>query len=101
MDKTAFKPETRYTVTLRDEQGRLRPANIYVYRAYDAFMVVRFTASDGLLHKLAYEDVVKLVKETPVDADHIYHTPAALLDESTWRERKVMEHYATAPGLGK
>lgn len=101
MDKNSFQPERRYTITLRDDQGRQRPANIFVYRTYEAFMVVRFVGGDGLLRKLRYESVERIVKEWAPDPDHVFNTPAALLDENTWRDREVMQHYATSPGLGK
>ncbi|MHB1939048.1 MAG: hypothetical protein ACYCOR_21135, partial [Acidobacteriaceae bacterium] len=66
MTKDDFKPHTRYTVTLRDTNGQLRPANLYVYRTYDQFMIVRRTDQDGLLCKIGYADVIKKVKEQPV-----------------------------------
>ena len=54
MDKTHFAPDTRYTLTLRGADGKARPANLYVYRVYDAFMVARATSGDGLLRKVPY-----------------------------------------------
>lgn len=101
MDKTAFKQDARYTVTWRDPEGRLRPANFYVFRVYDKFMIARETSGEGLLRKIAYEDVLKIAQEQAVDADHRYAIPAAVLDEKNWRERTVMERYSSSPGLGK
>jgi hypothetical protein len=101
MDRSAFKPDTRYTVALRDVAGRERPANLYVYRAYDKFMIARSSGNDGLLRKIAYESVLRVVQERPVDPALRYHTPAALLDEKFWAGREVLEHYANSPALGK
>ena len=101
MDKSSFKPDTRYTLTLRDPQGKPRPANLYVYRVYDQFMVARSTSGDGLVCKIAYADVERVVDETPVPPAERYFLPAAMLDEKNWRDRSVMQHYASAPGRGK
>lgn len=101
MDKAAFKADTRYTLTWRDEAGRERPLNVYVYRVYDKFMIVRQTSGPGLVRKIALDDVIKIVKETPVAPQARYFLPAAVLDEKNWRDRAVMQHYASAPGLGK
>jgi hypothetical protein len=99
--KEAFKPDTRYTLTWKAENGRERPLNIYVYRVYDNFMVARETSGPGLVRKIAYADVVRIVHEQPVAPAARYFLPAAVLDEKNWRDRAVMQHYASAPGLGK
>jgi hypothetical protein len=57
MDKTCFKPDTRYTLALRDAQGKARPANAYVYRVHEKFMVARSTSGDGLVRKVSYADI--------------------------------------------
>lgn len=101
MDKSPFKPDTRYVLTLKDERGTPRPANLYVYRIYDKFMVARSTSGDGLVRKVRYEDVVAIVEEKPVAPAERYFLPAAMLDEKNWRERDTMQHYASAPGRGK
>lgn len=101
VDKSAFKEDTRYTITWREPGGKLRPANIYVFRLYGNFMVARMTQGDGLLRKIAYEDVAKIVREKPVDKNERYFVPAAMLEESAWRDVSVMEHYSTSPRLGK
>lgn len=101
MDKSHFTPDTRYTLALRDERGKPRPANLYVYRVYDQFMVARATSGDGLLRKIAYADVERIVDATPVPAAERYFLPAAVLDEKSWRDRSVMQHYASSPGRGK
>jgi hypothetical protein len=101
MDKQAFKADTRYTLTWKDGNGRERPLNVYVYRVYDNFMVVRETSGPGLVRKIAYGDVVRIVHEAPVEPAARYFLPAAVLDEKSWRDRAVMQHYASAQGLGK
>jgi hypothetical protein len=101
MDKAAFKADTRYTLTWKDPAGRERPLNVYVYRVYEKFMVVRETSGAGLVRKIAYDEVVKIVKESAVASEAKYFLPAAVLDEKNWRDRAVMQHYASAPGLGK
>lgn len=101
VDKSAFKQDTRYTVTWRDPGGKLRPANFYVFRVYDKFMIARDLSGEGLLRKIAYEDVIKIAQGQAVDLDHRYAIPAAVLDEKNWRERTLMERYSSSPGLGK
>jgi hypothetical protein len=101
VDKTAFKPDTRYTLTLRDAGGKPRPANVYVYRVYDKFLIARATSGDGLVRKIGYDEVERIVAEQPVAPEERYFLPAAVLDEKNWRDRAVMQHYASAPGRGK
>jgi hypothetical protein len=100
VDKTQFQPHTQYTVTLRTPAGMPRPATIYVFRAYDPFLVVR-ESSDGKLHKLAYEDVLLVVDGREITPQHRYHVPAVLLEEKFWKGRTAVEHYASSPGSGK
>jgi hypothetical protein len=101
MDKSSFKPDTRYVLTLKDVRGTPRPANLYVYRVYDQFMIARSTSGDGLVRKVKYEDVLSIVEERAVASAERYFLPAAILDEKTWRDRDSMQHYASAPGRGK
>ena len=102
MDKSNFKEDTRYTVTWRDPAtGRLRPAHLYVFRTYEKFMIARETSGAGLLRKIPYEDVVRIVREIPVDKAQRYMVPAAVLEEKLWRDRSAMERYSTSPALGK
>ncbi len=101
MDKSQCKEHARYMVTLRDEKGRLRPENFYVYRCYDDFMVVRFLDQDAFVHKLKYDDVVKVVKVTDVPPEKRYLLPEALLAKDNWKDKEVLHIYATSPGLGK
>lgn len=101
MQKSDFKPDTRYTLTLRDAGGKPRPANVYVYRVYDEFMIARAAGGDGLVRKLAYDAVERIVDESPVAPEDRYLLPAAVLDEKSWRNRESMQHYASSPGRGK
>ncbi len=101
MKKEDFAPHTRYAVTWRDPQGKLRPANIYPYRLYDRFMVARMTDQSGMLRKFAYEDIVKIVKITPVTKENQFYIPDAVLSESTWANRTSMERYSSSPHMGK
>ncbi len=101
MDKADFQPDTRYTITWRAPDGKLRPANIYVYRCYDNFMIARMTDKAGLLHKIPYEDVIKIVRTHPVDKQNAYYIPPQVLEEKLWKDRSVMERYSTSPHMGK
>jgi hypothetical protein len=101
LEKKDFSPDTRYTVTLREENDRLRPANIYVYRLYADFMVARMTDHDGLLRKIAYADIVRIVRAVPVAEGERFYIPDAVLAEKEWRDRTVMERYSSGPGIGK
>lgn len=101
MDKNDFKPDTRYTITWQSPDGRVQPANIYVYRVFDTFVVARLTGADGLLRKITYPEILKIVAAKEIEPNHRYSIPAPLLDEKTWRDRVVMEHYSSSPGFGK
>jgi hypothetical protein len=101
MDKSNFSADTRYTLAMRDPSGKTRPANLYVYRVYDQFMVARSTSGDGLLRKIAYSDVEKVVDQKPVDPKERYGLPAALLDEKNWRDKSEMQVYASSAARGK
>ena len=101
MDRQAFKPDTRYTLACRDAQGRVRPLNVYVYRVYEKFMVARESGATGLVRKISYDEVERIVKESEVAPEARYFLPAGVLDEKSWRDRSVMQHHASAPGRGK
>lgn len=101
MEKKDFSPDTRYTITLRDASGRLRPANIYVFRLYDDFMIARATDKDGLLRKIKYMDVTKIVKTIQVPKESRFSVADAILAEKAWVERTQMERYSSSPGAGK
>ena len=101
MDKNDFKPDTRYTITWRSPDGKVQPANIYVHRAHDHFLVVRLTGADAVLRKITYPEVLKIVAAKAVDPNDRSSLPAALLEEKTWRDRVVMQHYSSSPQHGK
>ncbi len=101
MDKQDFKPDTRYTLACRDAQGRVRPLNVYVYRVYDKFMVARDAGASGLVRKIGYDEVERIVRATEVAPAARFFLPAGVLDEKSWGDRSVMQHYASAPGRGK
>lgn len=101
MDKSSFRPHTRYTLTWQDAEGKLRPINIYVYQLYDKFMIARMTEKDGLLYKIAYDDIIKIVHERAVEKEDQFYIPAAVLDEKAWQDRSVMQRYSTSPAAGK
>jgi hypothetical protein len=101
MERQAFKPDTRYALACKDAQGRVRPLNVYVYRLYDKFMVARDTGAAGLVRRIDYSDVERIVRETEVAPADRFFLPAGVLEEASWRDRSVMQHYASAPGRGK
>jgi hypothetical protein len=101
MTKDDFKPDTRYTLTCRDESGRAKPLNLYVYRVYDKFMIARETSGGGLLRRVGYDSVERIVHEHPVPPAERFFIPGAVLDEKNWRDRAEMQLYSSAPGRGK
>ena len=101
MDKDDFKTDTRYTITWRSPGGKVQAANIYVHRAYEHFLVARFSGADAALRKITYPEVLKIVAAKAVDPDDRSLVPPALLEESTWRDRVVMEHYSSSARRGK
>jgi hypothetical protein len=101
MDKSSFKPDTRYVLTVYDAKRSARPANVYVYRVYDKFMVARSMSGDGLLRKIAYDDVERIVEQAAVPGAERFLVPAALLEEQNWRDKSEMQVYASSPGRGK
>lgn len=101
MDKKDFKQDTRYTVTLSDEDGKLRPANLYVMRMHDDGMVVRMTDKAAKLIKIKYEDVKKVVDTKAVSEQDRYTTPDAVLDEAHWKGKTSIDHYSSSAHMGK
>ncbi|AGA34889.1 hypothetical protein TVNIR_3252 [Thioalkalivibrio nitratireducens DSM 14787] len=103
MEKSAFRPDGHYAVTLRNRDGRLRPANLYVHRTEDDYMIARHTSGQhiGLLVKLRYDDVVRIVRTHPVLDRKRFMLPEAMLKPSLWESRDSMRTYSSAPGLGK
>lgn len=101
MDKKDFNQDTRYTVTLRDDDNKLRPANFYVMRMHDDGMVVRMTDKAAMLIKIKYENVVKVVSSTDVEPQDRYTTPEALLNEAHWKGKTSLDHYSSSSHMGK
>ncbi|MFN4263836.1 MAG: hypothetical protein ACK4IT_09575 [Thioalkalivibrionaceae bacterium] len=103
MEKNDFKVNGHYSVTLRDNSGKLRPANLYVHRMDDETMIARHTsgADVGLLVKVKYADILKIVKTHPVLDRKKFMIPEAMLLPKLWASRDSMRTYSSAPGLGK
>ena len=101
MDKEDFEENTRYALTVRRNSDKLRPVNVYVYRLFDEFMIVRNTQNSGLLEKLCYADVEKVVRAEPVPPDKQFAMPEALLQPKFWAERESVEAYSSSPSMGK
>ena len=51
--------------------------------------------------KIGYDQILKIVKETPVSKELQFRIPDAVLKESSWTDRTVMERYSSSPALGK
>ena len=101
MNKRNFQENTRYAIALKDENDRMRPANIYVYKLHDDFMIVRFTDKSGMLHKVPYGDVTKIVKTIEVAPEARFMVPDILLSAKTWQSRTSMQAYSSSPRVGK
>lgn len=101
LEKKDFQQDTRYTVTMRDAEGKLRPANIYIYRLYDEFMILRYINGDGLLRKVKYDAIAKIVKTIPVREEDRFYIPEAVLAEGAWKDRDSMFRYSSSPHMGK
>ncbi|AHE97498.1 hypothetical protein [Thioalkalivibrio paradoxus] len=103
MEKRAFRPDGHYAVTLRSRGGQLCPANLYVHRVENGYMIARHTSGQniGLLVKLRYDDVVRIVRTHPVLDRKRFMLPEALLKPQLWESRDSMRTYPSAPGLGK
>jgi hypothetical protein len=101
LKKEDFKPHSRYTITLRSDGDKPRPANIYVFRLHDDFMIARMLDQGGILRKIAYDDVLKIVKTQEVPPEERFFVPEALLSEKAWKDRTIMQHYGSSPRLGK
>jgi hypothetical protein len=103
VDKSAFSKDGHYAVTLRSPDGRLRPANIYVHRTEDDYMIARHTSGPdvGLLIKLGYANVVRIVRTHPVPDRKRFMIPEAMLKRQLWETRDTMRTYSSGPGLGK
>jgi len=101
LDKKDFNQDTRYTVTLRDENNKLRPANFYVMRLHDDGMIVRMTDKAAKLIKVKYEDVIKVVESHNIEPQNHYVTSEAVLSEAHWKGKTSIDHYSTSSHMGK
>jgi len=101
MNRNDFKEHSRITVTWRDKEGKLRPGNFYVYALLKDAMIVRATDKDGLLRKLPYSDVLRIVKAKEVPPQDRYLIPEEVLKEANWKDRDVMMRYSSSPHRGK
>ncbi|WP_018873420.1 hypothetical protein [Thioalkalivibrio sp. ALJ16] len=103
VDKSEFQVNGHYAVTLKDQNGKLRPANIYVHDMQDDYMIARRTSGGdvGLLFKMSYDDVVKIVRTHKVLDRKKFMVPEAMLKPKLWETRDSMRTYSSAPGLGK
>ncbi|MBN2678668.1 hypothetical protein HHS34_003290 [Acidithiobacillus montserratensis] len=101
MIRNDFKEHSRITVTWKDKEGKLRPGNFYVYALLKDAMIVRATDKDGLLRKLPYTDVLRVVKFKDVAPQDRYMIPDEILKESNWKDTDVMMRYSSSPHRGK
>lgn len=101
LNKSAFSENTRYTVALKNSAGRVSPANIYVYKMFDDYMIARHTNADGLLLKIAYGDVAKIVKTIPENVQSTFMIPDYVLDPANWKDRDQMTVYGSSARVGK
>lgn len=103
MDKEAFQVDQQYAITLQDANGKLRPANIYVHHLFDNDMIVRRTdgADTGMLFKIPYSRVTKIVRTVPVMDVKRFMLPKAMLSPKLWESRDSMSAYSSSPNLGK
>ncbi|OOG22493.1 hypothetical protein B1C78_14975 [Thioalkalivibrio denitrificans] len=103
MDKSRFTADTRYSVTLREADGKLRAASIYVHRLFDDYMIARRIdgAQLGMLFKIPYQDIVRIVRVIPVADEQRFMVPDAMLNPKVWETRDTMMAYGSSPGLGK
>ncbi len=101
VDKVDFRDRTRYALTVVEANGRRRPANVYAFRLHDEFMVVRNTGGDGLLRKVRYDAVERIVTAAPVPAGEQLAIPEAMLQASFWADRESCVAYGSSPARGK
>jgi len=64
-------------------------------------MIVRATDKDGLLRKLPYGDVLRVVKFQDVAPQDRYMIPDEILKEASWKDTDVMMRYSSSPHRGK
>jgi hypothetical protein len=64
-------------------------------------MIARETSGGGLLRRVGYDSVERIVHEHPVPPAERFFIPGAVLEEKNWRDRAEMQLYSSAPGRGK
>ncbi|MDH5376715.1 MAG: hypothetical protein OEX00_00155 [Gammaproteobacteria bacterium] len=101
MNKDDFHNHSRYTVTLTDEHGKARPSKFYVLHKLSSSMIVRLTEREGILKKIGYDSVKKIVTQEAVPEQNRISLPPALLEEKFWKDRDEMQHYSSTPHSGK
>jgi hypothetical protein len=101
VEKQDFHEHVRYTLTVKDSDNKLRPMNVYILKLHDDNMIARMTDKEGILRKIKYEDVIKIVHEKAVPKQDHYIVPAALLLEKNWADRDEIQHYSNSPHMGK
>jgi len=100
VEKTEFHENMRYTLTVKDE-NKLRPLNVYIMKLHNDGMIVRLTEKEGILKKILYENVFKIVKSQEVPKQDRFFVPEAVLSEKNWKDRNEIQHYSSAPHMGK
>lgn len=100
MEKKDFHENMRYTLTLTMDD-KLRALNVYVMKLHGDSMIVRITEKEGILKKIPYANVHKIVKFAEVAAQDQFHVPQAMLTEKNWEGRSEMQHYSSASHMGK
>jgi len=63
--------------------------------------VARNTAGDGLLRKIRYDSVERIVKTTAVARDEQLAVPEAMLQAAFWKDRETCVAYGSSPARGK
>lgn len=101
MDASAFRPDTRVTATLRESGSVPRPGRFYVLRAHPDFLVVRMADGEGLLRRIDYGTIERIVETRPIAPGDRMTVPAALLEAGFWKSRSTLAHYGSSAARGK
>jgi hypothetical protein len=101
MKKEDFYQDHRYTLTYTDSEDKLRPVSVYVLALHEDAMIVRLTEKEGILRKIPYDTVRKIVKSQAVSEQNRYYVPDAILAATHWGDKNEIQHYASAPNMGK
>jgi hypothetical protein len=101
MDASAFQPDSRVMATLREPGGVPRPGRFYVLRAHPDFLVVRMADGEGLLRRIDYGTIERIVETLPIAPRDRIAVPAALLEAAFWQSRATLAHYGSSAARGK